>query len=177
MFGVSSVESLGEAVLKSSPLWAAGGRPRGSFFLFFFMRVCLFVGWGEGRRFEHRLVRKVGEGDERYQAWQKEGLWSGLNALCFSLRTRYGSPVASSSRLRRGMEVVGWERGFFIFIEVCPFGVKPGASASVHKGIWRAWWKPPCYLARAQRGASHASLPTWETSREKQNERVFFYIP
>lgn len=39
-------------------------------------------------------------------------------------------------------------------------GLKPGASASVHKGIWRAWWKPPCYLTRAQTGASHASSPT-----------------
>lgn len=50
VFGVSSVESLGEAVLKSSPWWAAGGRPRGSFFF-----VCVDRG---GRGFEHRLARK-----------------------------------------------------------------------------------------------------------------------
>ncbi len=52
VFGVSSVESLGEAVLKNSPWWAAGGRPRGSFFF-----VCVCVDGG-GRGFEHRLARK-----------------------------------------------------------------------------------------------------------------------
>lgn len=69
----------------------------------------------------------------------------------------------------------GWLRGFLE--RGCPFGVKPGASASVRKGIWRAWWKPPCYLAQAQRGASHASLPTWETRRERRHrcQRAFFH--
>ena len=46
VFGVSSVESLGEAVLNSSPSWAAGGRPRGSFFFFFC--VCVWVERGRG---------------------------------------------------------------------------------------------------------------------------------
>lgn len=55
VFGVSSVESLGEAVLNSSPSWAAGGRPRGSFFC---VCVCGSREGGEGGGYEHRLVRK-----------------------------------------------------------------------------------------------------------------------
>ena len=104
VFGVSSVESLGEAVLNSSPSWAAGGRPRGSFFFFF----CVCVGWERTGRggYEHRLVRKEVR-DER-------GLRvsAPVPALCYPRpprRTRYGSPAASSSRLRRGLGVVGWE--------------------------------------------------------------------
>lgn len=52
--------------------------------------------------------------------------------------------------------------------EVCPFRVAPGSvsavSASVHKGIWRAWWRPPCYLVQAQKGVSRAFLPTCDHS-------------
>lgn len=82
--------------------------------------------------------------------------------LCH-LWTCYGSPAASCSRVSRGFELVGSE-GF----TACPLGIKPGESASVHKGIWRAWWKPPCYLVRVQRGAFHASLPTWNNKKQWQ---------
>lgn len=148
MFGVSLVESLGEAVLKRSPWWAAGGRPHGSSP----PPLCvdeagrgLNTGW-PGSRWGMR-------GRLGWLAQQKEGLCSSSRPL-LPLRTRYGSPVACSSHGRRGLQ--DGCRG-------CPFGIKPGASVWVRKGIWRAWWKPPCYLARAQRGASHASLPTWKT--------------
>lgn len=48
------------------------------------------------------------------------------------------------------------------------FRVAPGSvsavSASVRKGIWRAWWRPPCYLVQAQKGVSRAFLPTCDHS-------------
>lgn len=81
-----------------------------------------------------------------------------------SLATASSSAASSSfSRLSRGFELVEGSEGF----TACPLGLKPGASASVHKGIWRAWWKPPCYLVRGQRGALHASLPTWKNKQNK----------
>lgn len=102
VFGVSSVESLGEAVLNSSPSWAAGGRPRGSFFC---VCVCGSREGGEGG-----VWTQVGE--EGGEGWEgAEGLCSGSRPLLPPPppRTRYGSPAASSSRLRRGLGVVGWE--------------------------------------------------------------------
>lgn len=90
VFGVSSVESLGEAVLKSSPWWAAGGRPHGSFFFSF---VCVEEdgGWWRGGGVEHRLAR------------DESGVSGSRPLFTPLLRTCYGSsPVACSSRLTRG---------------------------------------------------------------------------
>ena len=68
VFGVSAVESLGEGVVKSSPWWAAGGRPPWQF-----LCVCVCVcGWRG--RLEHRLARREVKGVEGWQARQKEGL-------------------------------------------------------------------------------------------------------
>lgn len=51
------------------------------------------------------------------------------------------------------------------------FRVAPGSvsavSESVRKGIWRAWWRPPCYLVQAQKGVSRAFLPTWKRNQNK----------
>lgn len=48
-----------------------------------------------------------------------------------------------------------------------PVHVRPAATVWVHKGIWRAWWRPPCYSTQEQRGASRASSPTWQMRRIK----------
>lgn len=80
-------------------------------------------------------------------------------------------------------QAVGKKRGVrvdFVVLEdrggcqVCPgagglsFRVAPGSefavSASVRKGIWRAWWRLPCYLVQAQRGVTRAFLPTCDHS-------------
>lgn len=107
--------------------------------------------------FEHRLARK--EVRDEGGVLRVPGTTEGGSLFLFLPSALPADPLQLtggfllSSHLRRGMGVGEGVRG-------CPLGVKPGASASVHKGIWRAWWKPPCYLVQAQRGASHASLPT-----------------
>lgn len=88
VFGVSLVESLREAVLKSSPWWAAGGRPRGSF-------LCVCV---DGRReFEHRLVKEEVKDERGAGVVGRRGrrrVFVPVPALCSPLRTCYSSPVA-----------------------------------------------------------------------------------
>lgn len=83
---------------------------------------------------------------------QEEGHCSGS---CLSASLLVDPLQLTGGLLLSSQERVGlWDR------RGCPVGVKPEASASVRKGIWQAWWRPPCYLAQAQRGVSHASLAT-----------------
>lgn len=155
---------VGEAVLMSSPWWTAGGRPHGSFFLFFFTPLCVCVCL-------HVWRWRAGVVKHRFSKEGRGVVWGGggpadvaeggflvpLPTLC--------SPPADPLRLTGGLllssqERDGWVGGGSESCRGCSFAVKPGASASVRKGIWRAWWKPPCYLARVRRGESHASLTT-----------------
>lgn len=99
---------VGEAVLMSSPWWTAGGRPHGSFFVFFsppFVCVCVCM-CGDGGRVCETQVQQGGEGRGLgrggRQTWQKEGSLFRFPPSALPLRTRYGSPVACSSRHRRG---------------------------------------------------------------------------
>lgn len=156
---------VGEAVLMSSPWWTAGGRPHGSFFFFFFhppLCVCVFACVEmEGGGCETQ-VQQGGEGRGLGRGGGPADVAEGgflvpLPTLC--------SPPADPLRLTGGLllssqERDGWVGGGSESCRGCSFAVKPGASASVRKGIWRAWWKPPCYLARVRRGESHASLTT-----------------
>ena len=107
VFGVSSVESLGEAVLNSSPSWAAGGRPRGSFF-FFLLCVC--------------GLREDGEGGVWTQVGEEGGEgWEGVEGLCSGSRPLLSPPPPADSLRLTGCFLLssqeraggGWLRGFF----------------------------------------------------------------
>lgn len=120
--------------------------------------VAVFCVDGRGRGFKHRLARKeVRMTGGWASGTTEEGLLSGSCSLppCRPATAhRWLFPLVSGEGREGGKGCRG-----------CPFGVKPGESASVRKGIWRAWWKPPCYLARAQTGASRVSLPTCDHSQ------------
>lgn len=101
---------VGEAVLMSSPWWTAGGRPHGSFFVFFFTPLCVCVclhvwRWRAGvvkHRFSKEGRGVVWGGGGGRQTWQKEDSLFRFPPSALPLRTRYGSPAACSSRHRRG---------------------------------------------------------------------------
>lgn len=137
--GFLLVESLGKR-LKELPLVGSWWKtPRHVFFFSFFLLVD-----GGGRGSEHREHR--GEGCE----WRWRALWCLLHPpRLLDLLQLTRRLLFCSQESRQG------GRG-------CPFHVRPAATVWVHKGIWRAWWKPPCYSMQEQRGASRASSPTWQ---------------
>lgn len=74
--------------------------------------------------------------------------------------SRFGSPTNWPHVPGQGREV---KEGRGLSFKVAPGSVS-AVNASVHKGIWRAWWRPPCYLVQAQKGVPRAFLPTCDHS-------------
>lgn len=130
------------------------------FFCFFFTPLCVCVCL-------HVWRWRAGVVKHRFSKEGRGVVWGGgagrrgrRRVLCSASHPLLSPCGPATAHRRLAPLVTGEGRVGRWGIRGCPFAVKPGASASVRKGIWRAWWKPPCYLARVRRGESHASLTT-----------------